>query len=162
MADDGPVETFDASDPAAVNNANREDKRREREDADVLRRLMHDKKGRAFLYRLLSRCNIYDDPFAPGQSDVTSFRLGQANIGKQLMLAAMDASTDLYVQMVREQKDEELRLDEVRRKEAEMRQANDPAAPAPVMTGMIDLPPPNAFVPQGQQGPLKARRRKDK
>jgi hypothetical protein len=122
---------------------------------------MHDKKGRAWLYRLLERCNIYGDSFAPGQGDVTSFRLGQQNIGRQLMLEAMEASADLYVQMVKDQRDEERRLEEVRRKENEARQANDPFAPAPV-AGMVDLPEPNAFLSKEQKAALKATRRKDK
>ena len=88
MADD-ISETFDAADPAAIDNANRDERRKAREDADVLRALMMGKHGRAWLYRLLERCNIYGDPFAPGQGDVTAFKLGQENIGKQLMLQAM-------------------------------------------------------------------------
>ena len=59
MADDRVAETFDASDPVAVNNAKREESRRAREDADVLRKLMHTKPGRAWLYRFLASCHIY-------------------------------------------------------------------------------------------------------
>lgn len=144
MADDLPTETFDASDQAAIDNASREDSRKAREDADVLRGLMHTKPGRAWLYRFLERCNIYGSTFAAGQADVTAFKLGQENIGKQLMLKAMDASTDLYVKMISEQKDEEKRLDAVRRTERKNREAADPQAP---MTPDLvpNLPPPAGY-----------------
>jgi len=144
MADDLPTETFDAADPAAIDNARREEKRKAREDADVLRLIMHSKQGRAWLYRHLERCNIYGETFAPGQGDVTAFKLGQENIGKQLMLAAMDASSDLYVKMVNEQREEAKRLDEVRRTERKNREANDPSATVP-QDFVVDLPPPAGY-----------------
>ena len=151
MAEDTLSETFDASDAAAVDNAAREDARKGREDADVLRGIMHTKPGRAWLYRHLERCNIYGDTFAPGQSDVTAFKLGQENIGKQLMLKAMDASTDLYVKMISEQKDEEKRLDAVRRTERKNREAADPSAP--LTPDLVPHLPPPAGYPGGP--PLK-------
>jgi hypothetical protein len=144
MADDLPTETFDAADPAAIDNAKREEKRKAREDSDVLRLIMHSKQGRAWLYRHLERCNIYGETFAPGQSDVTAFKLGQENVGKQLMLSAMDASSDLYVKMVNEQREEAKRLDEVRRTERKNREANDPSASAP-QDFVADLPPPAGY-----------------
>lgn len=144
MADEHPTETFDAGDPAAIDNAHREDARRRREDADVLRMIMHTKPGRAWMYRMLNRCNIYGDTFAPGQGDVTAFKLGQENIGKQLMLELMDASADLYITMIKDQKDEEKRLDEVRRRERKSREAEDPTA-SPQMEFVKDLPPPAGY-----------------
>lgn len=117
-----PDTQFDATDEAAINNAERDVKRHGREDADALRALMHTKAGRAFLYRLLARCHIYSTPFAPGQSDVTAFNLGEENIGKQLMTLAIDASPDLYMQMIKDQRDEEKRLESVREREATKRE----------------------------------------
>lgn len=156
MADDLPTETFDASDPAATDNANREARRKARDDADQLRLIMHTKQGRAFLYRLLERCNIYGDTFTPGQADATAFKLGQENIGKQLMLATMDASADLYVQMIKEQKDEEKRLDEVRRTERKNREAQEPGAP--LTPDLVpDLPPPAGY-PGGPPLPKKGKK----
>jgi hypothetical protein len=131
---------FDATDAVAEANANREIKRREREDADVWRRILHSKQGRAWLYRRLERCHIYASTFVPGQSDVTAFQLGEENIGKRLMLEAQDASPDLYVQMLKEQREEEKRLDEVRRTEQKRREEAERSPTPEEMMG--ELPPP--------------------
>lgn len=151
MADE-TRETFDAADPAATDNASRDAASKARSDADYLRTIMHSKNGRAWLYRLLERCNIYGESFAPGQPDVTAFKLGHENIGRQLMLAAMDASADLYVKMVNEQRDEEKRLDEVRRRERKNREERE--APVDVSTLVAPLPPPAGF-PGGPPLPKK-------
>lgn len=151
MADDIPTETFDASDQAAVDNASREDSRKAREDADVLRSILLTKQGRAWLYRLLERCNIYGDTFVAGESDLTAFKLGQDYIGRQLILKAMDVSADLYVKMINEQKEEQKRLDAVRRTERKNREANDPNAP--LTPDLVPNLPPPAGYPGGP--PLK-------
>ncbi len=131
---DLPVETFDASDPAAEDNAKRDAARVARQDADVIRKLLHDKDGRAWFYRHLQSCHIFGagrsgpvegSTFAPGQSDVTAYRLGEENIGKRLMMQAMDASPDLYLLMIKEQRAEDKRLDEVRRTERKNRDAKE-------------------------------------
>lgn len=137
---DEPLETFAADDPVAENNAKREAARIAREDADVLRLLMHTKPGRAWLYRFLEKCNIMGDSFAPGQPDVTAFRLGQENIGRQLWLASQGASIDLYLTMIKEQQAEEKRLEDVRR--TEERRRKEDAEPTTDSALMPDLPPP--------------------
>lgn len=158
MADE-TLETFDAVDPAADANARREVARIAREDADVLRLLMHTKPGRAWLFRFLAKCNIMGDSFAPGQPDVTAFRLGQENIGRQLWLAAQGASIDLYMQMVKEQQAEEKRLEDVRRtEERKRRQAEEPTNTSELMP---DLPPPAGY-PGGPPLPDKKKTGKAK
>lgn len=139
MADE--AETFDASDPVAEGNAKRDAARHAREDADVLRKIMHDKQGRAWLYRQLESCHIYSSTFTPGQSDVTAFQLGEENYGKKLMLASQSASVDLYMQMIREQQAEEKRLEDVRRTENRNRQEQTVSAADLV----APLPPPAGF-----------------
>lgn len=160
MADDTPRETFDASDAAATDNAKREESRRSREDADVLRGLMHSKPGRAWLYRFLESCHIYSSTFAPGQSDVTAFSLGEENVGKKLMVAAIAASADLYVKMVKEQQDEEKRLDAVRRTERKNREHDDPAAP--LTPDLVPHLPPPAGYPGGPPLPTRPGDRKQR
>ncbi len=112
---------YDASDEVAENNARSQQGRWRREDLDVLRKLMHDAKGRAWLYRFLDRCYIFVDPFAAEQTHATAHNLGAQNVGKALMLDAMEASTDLYVKMVKEQKEDE------RRQAKEMQRRNEKA-----------------------------------
>jgi len=149
---DEPQETFDASDKAAIDNASRDAAAKARADADQLRTIMMTKPGRAWLYRFLERCNIYGDSFTPGQPDVTAFKLGNENIGRQLMLTAMNASADLYVKMVNEQREEERRLDEVRRKENKKREERE--APVDVASLVAPLPPPAGY-PGGPPLPKK-------
>lgn len=140
---DVPAETFDASDASAEANVRRDVARVAREDADVLRALMHNKPGRAWLYRFLEGCHIYGETFAAEQTHVSAFRQGQENVGKQLLLAAQGASVDLYMTMIREHQAEEARVAEVRRKEriARERESN----PEPEGGLMNDLPPPAGY-----------------
>lgn len=140
MADDDAAP--DASDLAAEDNARRDEARRSRNDADVVRRIMSHRNGRDWFFRQLTRCNIYRSSFVPGQPDVTAFELGQENIGKQLMLAAIDASADLYMKMLTEQKEEETRLRDVRRGERKSREAEDNIG---VRMQGFDLPAPTGF-----------------
>ena len=164
MPDDLALESFDATDPAAIANADRESKRKAREDADILRFLMQTKKGRAFLYRRLEMCHIYGAgltagiTFAPGQPDMTAFQLGQENIGKRLMMEAMDASPDLYVQMMREQREEEARLDEVRRREERNREVQNRPMSEGELKLVYDLPPPAGY-PGGPALPKKDKKK---
>jgi len=134
---------FDATDPAAIANAERDAKRHAREDADALRALMHTKAGRGFLYRLLDRCHIYSTTFSPGQPDLTAFQLGEENVGKWLMTEAQNASVDLYVQMIKDQRDEAQRLEKVREAEARRRDEQDKPPTAEEM--MAPLPPPAGY-----------------
>ena len=152
MADELPQETFDANDPAAEANAKRDAARRERNDLDVLRAILHDKKGRDWLYRFLDSCHINNSPFAPGQPDVTAFHLGEENVGKRVLLLAMTASTDLYMKMIREQQEEETRLANVRRTERVNREERD--GPVDVSSLVAPLPPPAGY-PGGPPLPKK-------
>ena len=132
------AETYDATDTVAENNLRRDEKRRARQDADVLRKLMHDAPGRAWLYRKLESCHIYSSTFSPGQPDITAFQLGEENVGKKLMLEAQLASVDLYMKMIKEQQEEVRRQDEERIKESNRREE----AETPPAEFMPELPPP--------------------
>lgn len=92
----------------ADNNARRNEARRQREDAEIVRRLMADKNGRAWMHRLLDQCQIRGAPFIPGQPDTTAFRLGKQSIGWFLM-DACEAFPDLYMMMLAEARQEEQR-----------------------------------------------------
>ena len=152
MADEQVTETYDAANPAAEDNARRDAARHAREDADTLRLLMQRKQGRAWLYRKLEACHIYASTFAPGQADVTAFQLGEENVGKRIMLEAIDASPDLYMKMLKEQQDEARRLDDIRRTERKNREQAE--GPVDVAGLVADLPPPAGY-PGGPSLPVK-------
>ncbi len=138
MSDD-LSEPYDATDPRAESNARRDEKRRQTQDADVVRRILSHANGRSWYYRQLVRCHIYSSPFEPGQPDTTAFRLGEENIGKQWMLAAIDAASDFYMIMLKEQKAEEARLESVRYDEEKKRQGDDDTA---IRTQGFEVTPP--------------------
>lgn len=150
MADE--PQPFDATDPAAIANAERDSTRHVRQDADAIRWLLKAKNGRAFFYRRLQLCHIYSSTFAPGQPDVTAFQLGEENVGKKLMMEAMDASPDLYMLMIKEQREESKRLDEVRRTEQKNREQAERGTKVEEL--MPDLPPPAGW-PGGPPLPKK-------
>ena len=152
MADEQVSETFDASNPAAEDNARRDAARLLRQDADVLRSIMHSKEGRSWLYRKLASCHIFENPFYPGQSDVTFHALGEQNVGKKLMAETMAASADLYMKMIKEQQDEEKRLNDVRRTERKNREKDE--QPISAADLVAPLPPPAGY-PGGPPLPKK-------
>jgi hypothetical protein len=94
--------TYDAADPIAVSNAEREKARRDLADKRVLEQLMGGQEGRDWTYRFLERFHIYESCFTPGQADVTAFKLGEENIGKQFMLELHRAVPELYAKMMHE------------------------------------------------------------
>lgn len=133
---------YDASDPVAENNARRDETRRQRDDAETVRRLLSHRNGRAWLYRVLERCHIYGTPFTAGEPDTTAFRLGEENIGKQMMMLAIDVCPDLYLTMLAEAKKEEERVAIVRADEEKKRQGEEDAG---VRTQGFDLPAPEGW-----------------
>lgn len=156
MADDAP-EPFDASDAVAVNNAQRDAQRIKRDDADVIRIIMHGKKGRAWMIRQLERCYVNSPAkFVLGQPEATAHNLGRESYGLELLQEVMAASVDLYMTAVKERLDEEIRLNAVRREEAKRRQDDEPGAGAEAMLGA--LAPPQGF--PGHQPPPRAPKRK--
>ncbi len=139
MIDDGLHADYDATDPVAENNARRDDARRQREDAETITRLLKHKNGRAWFHRKLAKCHIYDTPFSPGDIHETVFRLGQEDVGKRMMLEAVNACPDLYMMMLAEARQEEERLAALVIDEQKKREAEEDAA---VRTQGLDLAPP--------------------
>lgn len=90
---------YDASDEQQVHQRKRDVGRRQRAHRDVLRTVMATTQGRAWLWDFLSDCDVFGNPFAAGAPDVTSFNLGQQNVGKRLMSEMLRADPKAYVQM---------------------------------------------------------------
>jgi hypothetical protein len=141
LADD-TLEPYDATDPAAEQNARRDEARRQRDTIDVMRAILGTKKGRAWLCDKLEKCHIYGSPFMPGQPDATAFALGEENVGKQLMLEAIDADAGSYMKLLAERKEEEARQQEVRNREERKRQQQSDEDSAAMKTQGFDLPAP--------------------
>ena len=149
---------FDATDERAENNARRDVKRIQDQDTDALRRFLKGhKNNRAWYYRQLLNCHIYGSPFDPGRPDTnnTMFRLGEENVGKRLMIQAIDASPDLYMLMLKEHKEEEARLESVRQNEEDKRNSDNEAM---IRTQGFEVSPPVGW----PGGPTKAPGPEDK
>jgi hypothetical protein len=101
----------DAADPKQIEAAKKEEGQRRREDRDFYQLLMSTPARRASFYRILERGHIYGSPADLGNAArgadalATYYALGEENFAKQMMLSAMDASLDLYLQMLKEQKE---------------------------------------------------------
>lgn len=102
---------YNAADPAKVEAARKEAGQQRRQDRDYWRICMSTPDRRASLYRLLERCHIFGEPTdlgsGPRHSDThsTYYNLGQQSVGKQMMSGAQEASLDLYLTMLKEQKE---------------------------------------------------------
>ena len=152
MADEPDAVPGDAADEIQENNLRSEQARLKREDADVIRGLMHSKNGRSWLYRFLERCHIYGETFRGEETHVSAFCQGQENVGKQLMLEVIDASGDLYITMMREQREQESRLAKEAKKRADKAEGRGEPPLTPSAQGP-DLAPPPGW--PGHKPPVK-------
>lgn len=150
MSEDDVAEVLDSGDANAEKNARKEEIRRARADADVVRSILKSPEGRDWLYRKLKAWHLYATleeggaTFFPGQTDVTAFRLGEENCAKQLESEIRNASIELYVTMLKDQRADQKRLDNLRREERQKREAETkPLTAEQAMT--IDLPPPPGY-----------------
>lgn len=100
------MEPHDASDPKAVADAKARAGRIQKADDGVLKNLLALPEGRAFVYRRLAAMHIFETSFTPGEPDKTAFKLGEQNIGLQLLAQIVKVDPDAYVLMMKEQQDE--------------------------------------------------------
>lgn len=104
---------YNAADPRHIESARKEAGQRRREDGDFWRTAMSTPQRRAALWRLLDSCKLYSNAADLGTptrlSDplLTYLNLGRESVGKQIMVAAQDASLDLYLTMVKEAQERE-------------------------------------------------------
>lgn len=143
MAGETPVGSYDATDPEAEKRARREQEIQRGNDFEVVRFLLGTKARRSWLYRKLEACHIYGNSFQGEETHKTAFALGQENIGKQLMLEASDASSELYMLMMKEAKTEEARREQLVRDQNEKREAGIP--PPRAEDQVPALPPPEGW-----------------
>lgn len=93
----------DASDPKELRDAVKKEKTREQVAKDGLLATMSTVSGRAWLHSFLLKCAPFRSPFSSDALQM-SFNAGEANIGLQLIAEMDEASPDLYLQMMKENK----------------------------------------------------------
>ncbi len=94
---------YDAGDPHDVNVAIRAAKRWDDKRARVLIGILSSEDGRRWVRELLDGCHIGANPFNRDLAAM-SFSCGELNIGQRLMADFMNASPELYMQMMAEAK----------------------------------------------------------
>jgi hypothetical protein len=93
---------YDASDPDQVAEAADGARRAARRDANTLKAFLGTPHGRAWMYRLLVSCHIYQTSF-DGDPMRMAFREGERNIGLRLLAESQNADPDLFALMLKEQ-----------------------------------------------------------
>lgn len=96
-------ENYNAADPVQVNTARKKGARLERERLEVIEALLQNEKTRAWLWDLIAGIAPHSNPVVPGDTHATYFNLGQQNVGKQLLMDAIQFP-ELYMKMASESK----------------------------------------------------------
>lgn len=99
---ESPEGEFDASDPRQVNQRKRRAKTRQADEDEVIRGLLGSFKGRAWYWKQLSACHIFEASWRQDGTDAMIFREGERNIGLRLLAQLMRASPESYVLMTQE------------------------------------------------------------
>ena len=76
-------------------------------DEEDLRTILKTKWGRRFVWRLLSRCNIFSQSFVMGDPMATAFNEGRRSIGNTLLQQVTAINPESYLQMVKAARKEE-------------------------------------------------------
>lgn len=97
-------ESYDTSDPKAVNTARKKSARTRADRLQFIQAAMLHEQGRAWYYDILKRCHIFNQPYVIGDPHGTSFKCGELNIGIQILADIQDAAPDKYILMVTENK----------------------------------------------------------
>jgi hypothetical protein len=91
-------------DPDLVKKAKDKAKKDEAGRNAVIKKVMNDTHGRAWIYDWLLRCHIYHTPFTPGSQDITDFNCGEQNIGMMLLADVQKSTPNQYLIMLKEAK----------------------------------------------------------
>lgn len=94
-------ELFDASDPDIVAAAEARARRAEKAGALVVRQILSSKPGRAWLYRLLETCHVFQASY-DAEPHRMYFREGERNIGRQLLTQIEQADFAQMMAMIQE------------------------------------------------------------
>lgn len=97
---------LDTAEPerAAAEYAEEERRQRDQENSDLCK-VMGNKEGRRFMWRLLSRAGVYRLSYQPGMDAMTTaFNEGYRNTGLELMADMLTICPHLHALMAEEQK----------------------------------------------------------
>ena len=92
---------YDAGDPKAVRERNRVLKRVEASERTVIRQIMGSNEGRAWIFKLLSLCHVYQSTFSTNALTMACAE-GERNIGLQLTADVIASCPERYLEMLKE------------------------------------------------------------
>lgn len=94
--------TYNNSNRKNIREAEKTEKLADANRIAYTKQIMSSLFGRAWMYQLLSRCNIFHIPFVAGMSDVTSFNCGSQNIGLPIFAEVTTHCPNEYALMMQE------------------------------------------------------------
>lgn len=100
----GEDDTYDTSDPVAVNNKRKKTGRTRADRLEFIKAAMQHEQGRGWFYDILLFCKIFETPYVSGDSHGTTFKVGQQNVGLRILDDLQTSSPDNYLQMLKENK----------------------------------------------------------
>lgn len=95
----------DANDEEQIRKRKTDAGRRRAADDAVIRRLLESGEGRSYVWRFLEACHVLAQPFDPNSDRVTSFLLGEMNVGQRLLADVLRAAPEAYLLMAKESKE---------------------------------------------------------
>lgn len=96
-----------AADEKQVKEAERKGKLARDREIDDVRFILSSETGRRFIWKTLERCKVFELSFNHSGA-ITSFNEGMRNIGLILLSDVMGANPEAYLQMMKENKKENL------------------------------------------------------
>jgi hypothetical protein len=96
-----------AANPRQVRAAKKIEKTREKIEKDDLAWLLSDRRGRRIYWKWMSMCGPFKQSFSQKGNDRTNFNEGRRSIGLLMLDELTKVKPEAYVQMSREDRDEE-------------------------------------------------------
>lgn len=103
-AEENIEQSFDASDPKAVNEARKKQGRSKKKERDILVALMSHKDGRTLMYNSV-KCILEGNPVTAGDINATYYNLGQEHRARELFREIVRLTPPEFALMVEENKD---------------------------------------------------------
>lgn len=94
-------ESYDANNPEQINKARKKAGRAKSDDLEVVKAIMDLPSGRAWFYRILSRCGTFTAPAYNNQHD-TDRGIGRQIVGHWILEDIMNSSPEKFWQMYKE------------------------------------------------------------
>lgn len=93
---------YDGSNRKHIRQAEKRAKLDENNDIAYLRQIMGTLPGRAWMYRLLTDCQMFHEPFSPHSPYATAYNCGRQSVGRRLFDNVFSRTPSEYALMMQE------------------------------------------------------------